>query len=356
MSLADELDSFEAENPLEEKLAVLRRDNSRLKSQLENTHREMADLRRVAELADNIMAANPQPPKWLVPKAPKKGTHKAIMCAILSDCHFDEVIRPEEIGWKNSYNRNIATLRLEKWAQGFVAQSRDYLSGLEYEGAVVCLGGDIFSGNIHDELRETNEDTIFGSMLYWSEQVCAALELIADYFGKLHVPCVVGNHGRMTRKSRAKLRARDNLDWFLAHLVARHFKNDPRVTVEVPDDADCFFTVYNTTHLLTHGDQTSGGGGIGGIWPPIMRMIARKQVRYNDKPFDLTVMGHWHQLILAPSQGLIVNGSTKGYDEYAATSNFRPERPQQAMWVVTPENGITWTGPVFCDDREAEGW
>src|SRR5690606_31506169 len=152
------------------------------------------------------------------------------------------------------------------------------------------------------------------------------------------------------------LRARDNSDWFLAHMVKKHFEGDPRVTVEVTDDADCFFTVYNTNHLLTHGDQVKGGGGIGGIWPPIMRMIARKRTRYTDRPFDVVVMGHWHSLILSPSQGLIVNGSTKGYDEYAALNNFAPERPQQAMWIVTPENSITWTGPVFCDDRKAEGW
>ena len=82
-------------------------------------------------------------------------------------------------------------------------------------------------------------------------------------------------------------------------------------------------------------------------------MIARKRVREN---FDTIVCGHWHQLILAPSQGVIVNGSLKGLDEYAAISNFAPERPQQAMWVTTPEYGVTFTAPVFCADRKKEGW
>lgn len=354
-SMEESLQDDGPESHLEEQLANLRRDNSKLKSQLTRSWEEVADLRKVADFADSIQNSRPKPPKWLVPKK-TKGKHKAILCTILSDCHFDEVVRPEEVGYRNAYNRHIGTLRLERFARGFVSQAEDYLSGLEYEGAVVCLGGDIFSGNIHDELKETNEDTIFGSMLYWSEQICAALEYIADYFGKVHVPVVVGNHGRMTKKSRAKLRARDNLDWFLGHLVARHFKDDPRVTVEVNDDADCFFEVYDTVHLLTHGDQVTGGSGVGGIWPPIMRMLGRKQTRYADKPFDVAVMGHWHQLIMAPAQGLIVNGSTKGYDEYAAVSNFRPERAQQAMWVVTPENKITWTGPIFCDFRADEGW
>ena len=84
-----------------------------------------------------------------------------------------------------------------------------------------------------------------------------------------------------------------------------------------------------------------------------MRMVARKRVREH---FDTVVMGHWHQLIMAPSQGLIVNGALKGLDEYAAISNFAPERPQQALWVTTPEHGVTFTAPVFVQDRAKEGW
>jgi hypothetical protein len=213
------------------------------------------------------------------------------------------------------------------------------------------LGGDIFSGGIHDELAQTNADTMFGSVLHWSEQLTSALTVLAEHFGTVHVPVVVGNHGRMTRKSRAKLRARDNLDWLVGNMVARQFVDVPEVTFDIGDAADAEVSVYSHRYLLTHGDQTGGGGGIGGIWPPIMRMAARKRNRYQ---FDTLVCGHWHQYINGP--GIIVNGSTKGFDEYAAVSNFAPERAQQAFWITTPENGITWSAPIFCDDRAAEGW
>jgi len=51
-----------------------------------------------------------------------------------------------------------------------------------------------------------------------------------------------------------------------------------------------------------------------------------------------------------------VNGSLKGYDEYAYVSNFSYEPPQQALAIVVPEKGITIQAPVFCLDRKAEGW
>jgi hypothetical protein len=155
---------------------------------------------------------------------------------------------------------------------------------------------------------------------------------------------VVGNHGRMTMKPRAKFRARDNADWMLAHMVRRI--TEPRITHIIPESADCIVPVYNTVHLLTHGDQVHGGGGIGGIWPPIKRLQARKQIA---SPHDVICMGHWHQLVAAPSAGIIVNGSGKGYDEFAYTNAFEPEPPQQALWLVTPERGAAATWAVACD-------
>jgi hypothetical protein len=68
-------------------------------------------------------------------------------------------------------------------------------------------------------------------------------------------------------------------------------------------------------------------------------------------------MGHWHQLIQLTR--LIVNGSLKGYDEYAYSANFPFEVPQQALWLTHPRYGITYRMPVRLDEpRSAEkaGW
>ncbi len=64
-------------------------------------------------------------------------------------------------------------------------------------------------------------------------------------------------------------------------------------------------------------------------------------------------MGHFHQLMYL--QGIIMNGSLKGYDEYAYTNNFGFERPQQALWITTPERGVTTKMEVHCD-LDSEPW
>src|SRR5439155_961093 len=129
--------------------------------------------------------------------------------------HFDEVVRPEEIGYLNCYNRKIAEQRLKRAFDKSIVLARDYLKGVIYDGVVLFLGGDMFSGNIHEELKETNAATLMDSLVHWIEYLEAGVKQLANEFGKVHVVCVVGNHGRMTKKPRAKLRARDNIDWAL---------------------------------------------------------------------------------------------------------------------------------------------
>lgn len=340
---------------LRAELAQARRERDRANQWGAKIEAEADQLRRALGFIGAAESATIAPPKWLAPGAPK-ASKRATLVLLLSDMHFDEVVRPEEVGGLNAYDRRIAELRLRTWAENSVKLARHYLAGVTYDGVVLMLGGDTFSGDIHEELSQTNADTSLGSLLHWSEQIGAAVDLLADEFGKVHVAAVPGNHGRTSRKPRAKLRARTNFDWLLAKMLERAGAKDRRLTFQVADDADALISIYGRGHLLTHGDQVTGGSGIGGIWPPIMRMRARKAQRAMSigAPFDTLWMGHWHQLIQTP--GLIINGSTKGTDEYAWLNNFGHEPPQQALAVVTPEHGITLQAPVFCMNRKAERW
>jgi len=349
----DELEQTVDRSGLE--LAKARRQRDSLQGEVLMLTEKVADLERTLGFVEQAQDAVLDPPSWMAPRGSGKKKH-ATLTLLLSDTHFDEVVMPEEVGGLNKYDRRIAEIRLKLWADNAVKMARHYLSGVTYDGAVVRLGGDIFSGDIHEELAQTNADTMLGSVLHWSEQISAYLLMFADEFGKVHVPCVVGNHGRMSRKPRMKLRARTNFDWLLGKMIERHLSHDKRFTFDISENADTLVQIYGHGHLLTHGDQVSGGGGIGGIWPPIMRMRARKAQRAMDigQPFGTLWMGHWHQYISTPY--MIVNGSTKGLDEYAWLSNFGFEVPQQALAIVTPEHNITVQAPIFCQDKAKEKW
>ena len=134
-------------------------------------------------------------------------------------------------------------------------------------------------------------------------------------------------------------------------------RND-RVTFDIPQSLDTDFSIYDTRFKVEHGDEARGGGGIGGIMTVLARHAKerRDQAKAEGKPFDILLVGHFHQLLFAVNQGFIVNGSGKGYDEYARGKRFRPEPPQQALCVVTPEHGVSNYVPLFVGHRKSEGW
>ena len=323
-----------------------------LEKQLTEAHRASATAEKRLDVLSKLAV---EQPKWLSsPRSAGKGRGTVVL--MLSDLHLDEVVDLDEMNGINKYDRKIAELRLRRVAEKAVQIPRDHWSGTEYDGAVVVLGGDIFSGNIHDELRETNEDTMLGSVAHWIPRLAQVIRLMADEYGKVHVPVVPGNHGRMTPKKRHKRNARDNFDWFIGLMLSSVFADDERVTFQVSSATDTTFDVYQWKVLLFHGDETGGGSGIGGIWPPIMRMVHKKQSSHAalGRRFDLAIMGHWHQLVWGPN--FHINGSLKGYDEFAKNMNFAPEQAQQALWVMSPEHRITWRADVIAEDRKAEGW
>lgn len=295
-------------------------------------------------------------PAWMIPQRKREKRHVGIANLLLSDLHLDEVVKAEEVGGVNAFNRRIAEMRLRRTFERFVIVAREYLNGVNYEGACVWLGGDIFSGNIHEELVRTNEAPILASLDYWIDPMVAGLKMVADEFGKLHLPGVVGNHGRLSRKPIAKSRVEDNYDWLFYRQLERSLAGDKRITFQLPKSADCVVAQYDTNYLFTHGDQFRGGGGISGLLAPLMTGDFRKRKRQAavDQPYDVMLMGHWHQF--SHFRSIIVNGALKGYDEYAYVSNFDFEPPQQAFWVTTPEHKVTFSAPILCSNRKAEGW
>lgn len=303
----------------------------------------------------NVKEANITVPKWTAPRA-KARSRRGTPTMFFSDTHWSEVVNPDEIQGYNAYNTDIATMRMYALLENSIKVT-DMIS-LTYDGIVVPLGGDMFSGLIHRELDRTNDQTDEEAIIYWTGIVVSLLLAYADHFGKVHVPAFVGNHGRsaMDRRMPGKQRARTNKDWLLYQNVAMMLKSDSRITFQISEGMDVLYSIYDTTYLGYHGNDFNGGNGISGIFTPVMLGKHRTESQYKafGKTFDYMHIGHFHQHIEA--KGLIVNGTPKGYDEYAYSKRYLPERPSQAMWITTPENKLTFSMPILCQDAVKEGW
>lgn len=347
-----EAEHVEKSAKAERRIEHLSREVKGLKTRLELETQQREDLTRTISVLQQADDMRLSPPRWLKPAKPKR--HRSTLVAVLSDLHLDQVVDAAEMRGLNAYNRQIAVGRLREWAENVVNLGQHHINDVRWDGVVVPVLGDLYPGDIHLELVRSNEAHTLASVEFWADHLVAALRLVADAYGKVHVPWVVGNHGRTTVKPVFSGRATSNVDWLTGRIVARELKGDKRFTFDVPVSMETSFTAYSTTFQCYHG-ETNGGGGIGGIWPPIMRLDAKKRQRQSavGDPYDHLLIGHWHQLVFA--KGFTVNGSMVGYDEYAYGNSLGYEPPQQAFLVVHPEHGITIRGPIHCQPK-GEVW
>lgn len=341
----------------------LRNKVSTLEKELRFAARETLDTEyvktKIIGLSKNLAVS--EPPDWALRPESSAFFGPGVPTLFCSDLHWGEVVDPKQIGGVNRYNVAIANERLRAMVEVAIDLLHNHLKLPQYPGIVFALGGDMVTGDIHEELSATNEAEIMPVVLDLWGALVWCIERLADKFGRVFVPCVTGNHGRNTHKIRAKGRAYTNFDWLLYQFLAKRFEADDRVTFLIPDGSDAYYSVLGHRYLLTHGDQFRGGDGMIGALGPIIRGDHRKRSRNAqiDMEYDTMLCGHWHQLIQI--ERLIVNGSLKGYDEYAYSNNFPFEPPRQALWITHPEHGITFRAPVDVDRKtrrrvESRAW
>lgn len=286
-------------------------------------------------------------PSWVL--KPSSKTKMGIPVLQISDVHYDEVVFKDQVNGLNAYNHVIANKRLNHTFYQATNLLLNHFKEPVYDGLVLILNGDLLSGNIHEELRENNDQPIFKSLVSLEEILVKNIKALADNFKKIFVVGQVGNHGRMDKKPRCKNAVYDNYEWLLLHHIAKQFADDDRVTVNVPDSFETIYEIYNRRFLQMHGDAIQYQGGVGGILVPIMRHWNKRQEKWSavGKPFDVLILGHFHQKIMLDN--IIVNSCVKGFDEFSLKMGFKYERPTQNLWIEHPTNGMTFASPVFCD-------
>lgn len=342
-------------------LLMLERENAQLKRRLKVVQEDNLGETAMSDLLQTIREAylgkNPpliRPPKFNRTKPGKGQALAGIPTLLLSDWHWGETVDPAQINHLNEFNLEIARKRADRVFNTTLELLFHHQAGQSYDGITVMLGGDMFSGNIHEELRQTNGAPILECVQDLATRLAEYICMVASQFSWVYVPCVPGNHGRLDRKPTAKFAVKDNFDWHLYHMVRAQVEgklgDKCNVDFDISESLDMRFNLYGTRYLFTHGDQVSGGSGIGGFWPSMMKTAMKKQAREvaaGGEGFDYMVCGHFHKY--GAVSNVIVNGSLKGYDEWVYKMNFEHELPIQALWTTHPDYGIIDRRPIYAE-------
>ena len=281
---------------------------------------------------------------------------KQIVVAPLSDTHVGDNVKGEQIGGLNYYDIDIFNRRLFGWAS-LVSQLVELRrASTPIDELVVPMLGDMISGDIHEELARTNIDNCMGQMIRGANLIAQALMMLAPKFKKIHVPCVVGNHGRMTRKPPMKDKYMD-WDYMLYQWVAAFCKNQTNITFDISKSFVSSFKVFDKTVLIMHGDSIMGAGSGMAIMKAISgmrsvfqyKMTAKNNGAYVPAEFDSVMMGHFHRVdeYDIGTGEIHICGTMKGVDEFAMQRLHVATRPKQIVTYWHPSHGCVGKETIY---------
>ena len=301
----------------------------------------------------NLAAQRIDPPAWTF-APPKKGDSvPGIPVLFGSDFQWGEVIKANELDGINAFNNKIAGERYRRLIERTIDLCFGHMVNPKYPGIIYLRGGDMISGDIHQELRETNDLQSIPACIDLIEHEAAGIKALADKFGKVWIISVPGNHGRTTIKPHAKKYVETNYDYLIATMLEREFRGDARIEFMTPMSGDARFKVYDWHFVLTHGDRIGSSGGQGFIGPAatITRGMKKLVDYYAGLRLhvDWCLVGHFHTAM--ELEYGFSNGSLPGYSEYAKTFRARPQSPTQWLFFVHPKNGVTARWKILLDTK-----
>jgi hypothetical protein len=276
------------------------------------------------------------------------GLREATSVAMLSDVHCEEAVRAGETPTGNEYNPEIAEKSIARFFAGYRWLIEFHRNAFQIRHALLWLGGDLMTGHIHEELKETTASTPIETMLWLRSRIVSGIDLLLedDRLDRLLIPCSYGNHGRDTKKSFRAQGAAHSYEWALYQWLAHHYAGNRRVEILADQSAHQYVQVYDFNLHFHHGDETNYGGGVGGITIPLNKAVAQWDIA---RRCDYHHFGHWHQYI--DTGRIVVNGSVIGYNAFAMAIKAAPEPPQQAFYLLDAKRGKTCKSPIWVRER-----
>lgn len=318
-----------------------RKQAARLK-RLRSEHSDLADeverLREVLKIQD-VLAAAPLVP--IKRTELKSGKREATAVAMLSDLHVEERVRKSDTPSGNVYNLRVAEKRLGRCFSGVEWLINLHREKWQINNLVLWLGGDLCSGQIHEENIETSAGTPITTLLWLYPRIKSGLQQLAKTVERVDVPCSYGNHGRDTKMPRFTTGAEHSYEWGMYQRLADDFKGTNVHVMANPSEHQ-YHSVYGKRLHFHHGHRVNYGGGVGGIMIPVNKAVAQW-----DKvmPSDIHHFGHFHQYIDAGN--VVMNGSLIGFNGYAMGIKATPEPPQQAFYLLDSKRGKTCKSPIW---------
>jgi len=286
-----------------------------------------------------LLALKEQPPRVHKVKkrrhvTGKRRSTRLVTFSLLSDLHVDEDVDPNTVNGLNEYSVEIADQRLNYYWQRVISLVQKEQAAADIRTHVLWIGGDLFSGHIHEDLVESTSMAPLESVLWIKPRLESGIRMLTEELDidELVVIWQYGNHGRDGKKPRVSTAAQHNYEWLLGQVLARDMESHAwagKVRFIAERGYHTYLDVGGYAVRFHHGEGIGYAGGVGGITIPLNKAIAKWNQGLHA---DLDVLGHWHQMI--DLQNAVMNGSLIGYNAYALRIKATYQPPAQAFFTV----------------------
>jgi hypothetical protein len=347
------LRGFSANGPIKSGTDIVR-ERSQLDSLRRQLHDAQKELIAAQDLRTGILGLGEPIISKINPPSTKRGKRNGRSAILhVSDIQYGEFIDPAEIDGVNAYSVDIANARIDRLFHYVARLLEADRHGDPVERIHLCLGGDMVSGSLHEELAKTDELPELPS----ARQVAARLagnikELRRRIEAPINIYSVPGNHGRLTHKPESKGHVLNNLDTLVAWFVEAALADDKGISVRYGESVDLLFDVYGFPFLLTHGDRMGGRGGGGtGFIGPIGAISKGHQKLYMDYAARGVTLykiltAHYHTAVeTVHGYG---NSALAGWSQFARDFRMTPEPATQNLLIIHQEHGEIARHRVLC--------
>jgi len=318
--------------------AALTQENAELRKALQQAREaQTRDYRMVQLLEETISAKDVRYEPADLGDVTGWRPHEFVL--LWSDLHAAEQVFSDQVHGLNEYNWKIMLARHDKLRKSLLSfkANRPYpIPRLRILGL-----GDMVSGDIHDELRVTNEKILMETALQLGLDMAEWVESFVPYFEKITLDGIVGNHGRTTQKPQAK-NQHSNFDWMVYHIMKLRLAGNLSVTVNVPRSPFEVVNVMGRQLYMFHGDgirSTMPGVPWGGVIRRTNEITKMMEPAFGR--IDHFVLGHFHEPNIVFNKRVIVNGSVKGPDEYSLKYFGGGADAGQLLLVFNEKYGMT---------------
>ncbi|RKY39857.1 MAG: hypothetical protein DRP85_09485 [Candidatus Makaraimicrobium thalassicum] len=320
------------------RIAALEERNRMLTSENKDLRRRLGKRDEMVRQVAAVVQTE-QPPKLMYRREPRKHRPRVHPVFLLGDWHIGEKAERDATGGFGEYNWGVTQKSHGVILNSFLKWVYNYRSIYLIEDCTVMCLGDWISGDIHDELRVTNEFPVPVQIAHAGQLLGQTIRTLSSEFKKVKVVEVGGgNHDRVTRRPQHKQRCTNSYSYLVYAIANEMNQGNSRVEIDYSDDPKRIVKVGNTRFLVEHGDAVRAWGAYPAYgWE---RMLGREALRRMDESaqrFDYWVIGHWHTPTFYMDM-IIINGALTPTTEYIHLKGRRT-RPAQTAFLVSEKHG-----------------